>query len=181
MTVLRMPIASRGAPDLAVAEQPTLARRLLRISDAAAEVGRYSPSTLNRLICQGDLPILILPSRVSGREPLRRIFRVPVAWLDHWIEMGDKNNPLFTSRADIGGRPGRQEPLYCSVGASASACDVSERLAQDLVRLGRWAPAMRLDRGVTIRVRSLDDWLFGLISAAERDWFEVERKEAVNA
>jgi len=179
-TVLRLPHAGDVAGTLELHEL-VLARRLLRVTEVSSLIGRYSASTLNRLICQGDLPVVIMPSRVRGRDPLRRIFRVPVAWLDRWIEMGDKEHPLFTARAEVGGRPGKPEPLYCTVAASAAACSVSERLAQDLVRLRRWAPVTRPGGAATIRVRSLDDWLWQLIAEAERLWFGVEPQGAVSA
>lgn len=173
-TLLQLPALAEVDAEI----EPILARRLLRVSEAAPLVGRYSPSTLNRLVCQGDLPIVVIPSAVRGREPLRRIFRVPVVWLDHWIEMSNKDNPIYTARADVRGQPG--EPLYCTVPTSAAACSVSERQARDLVRLRRWAPVTRPGGEATIRVRSLDDWIWGLIHEAEVAWYDASQ-EAFNA
>ena len=178
MTIMHMPLAPTiPVAPAGLASSPAsvaaLERRLIRVSEAAGLIGRYSPSTLNRLICQRELPVVIMPSAVTHRDPLRRVFRVPIVWIPRWLEMADKDHPVYTARAEVRGGPG--EPLYCTVGASAAACSVSERQVRDLVRLGRWAPVIRPGGGEpTIRVAALDGWIFDMVHAAEVAWYGGE-------
>ena len=141
---------------------------------------RFSIETVRHWIARGELPVIYLPSAwAAGRERQGwRTLRVPDVWIADWFAMRDKSDPIITERSDLGAP---DDPPWLSVADAALAIGVSHTTMYEILKLGFLTSHTDPGGKVAISTRRLDDWVFGLIQDAERQWYAADKKGAASA
>jgi len=141
-------------------------RRLYRIPEAADLVGCKLAGIFTR-IDDGELPVLRLPSLAGNKTRLPR--RVPAAWLDHWLDMMDRSNPIRTDAALV--LAAAAGPHYLTVRKAAEALSVSHDWLYKAILSGEFPEPTVVGKHYRIRRAVLDAWVLDLITRGEAEWY----------
>lgn len=139
---------------------------------------RYSVEAVRAWIVTGELPAIALPSAWAAdrARPGWRTYRVPEVWVADWFAMRDKGRPRFTAREDIGDD---LDPPWLTTNDAGLAIGVSHTTMDEFVRLGIVSASTDPSGAQVVSTRTLDDWVYRMISMAEEEWYGAERREVV--
>lgn len=133
---------------------------------------RYSVETIRGWVAREELPVIVLPAAWAADRgrPGWRTYRVPDVWVDRWFAMRDREPGahVLTARRDIGGPA---DPPWIGVNDAGLAVGVSHETMGRMADLGLVESHCDPSGTRMIRTKTLDDWVYRMISLAEEEWY----------